>query len=251
MAINRSKDPPTWLKVATTLEKNQPLPTRTHQNLTDEIFECLSLKESVGILIQISLKYVHTAKSIDLGSGLVPNRRQSISWTNWPTHNASYLRPQWMKCTETNSLVFNLKLVIIGLGNPLTGNMILTTFSSFDALEVVILTTSSAVSDECVVKVAFLSHWSARRKTGCNPLPWWRHQMETFSELLALCAGNSPVTGEFPTQRPMTRGFDAFLNLRLNKRLSKQSLGWWFETPSGSLWRQCNVRNRCWRSSLT
>ena len=27
---------------------------------------------------------------------------------------------------------------------------------------------------------------------------WWRHQMETFSALLVLCAGNSPVTGEFP-----------------------------------------------------
>ena len=27
---------------------------------------------------------------------------------------------------------------------------------------------------------------------------WWRHQMETFSVLLAICAGNSPVTGEFP-----------------------------------------------------
>ena len=26
----------------------------------------------------------------------------------------------------------------------------------------------------------------------------WRHQMEPFSALLALCAGNSPVTGEFP-----------------------------------------------------
>ena len=32
---------------------------------------------------------------------------------------------------------------------------------------------------------------------------WWRHQMETFSALPALCAGNSPVTGEFPTQRPV------------------------------------------------
>ena len=31
-------------------------------------------------------------------------------------------------------------------------------------------------------------------------LTWWRHQMETFSALLALCAGNSPVTGEFPSQ---------------------------------------------------
>ena len=34
---------------------------------------------------------------------------------------------------------------------------------------------------------------------------WWRHQMETFSALLALCAGNSPVTREFPSQRPVTR----------------------------------------------
>ena len=37
------------------------------------------------------------------------------------------------------------------------------------------------------------------------PNPWWRHQMETFSALLAICAGNSPVTGEFPAQRSVTR----------------------------------------------
>ena len=61
-----------------------------------------------------------------------------------------------------------------------------------------------------------------------------------FSALLAICAGNSPVTGEFPTQRPVTRSFDVFLDLRLNKRLSKQSWGWWFEGPSCSLWRHCN-----------
>ena len=52
-----------------------------------------------------------------------------------------------------------------------------------------------------------------------------------------LC-GNSPVTGEFPAQRPVTRKFDAFFDLRLDKRLSKQSWGWWFETPSHSLWRR-------------
>ena len=52
---------------------------------------------------------------------------------------------------------------------------------------------------------------------------WWRHQMETFSALLAFCAGNSPVTGEFPAQRPVTRSFDVFFDLHLNKRLSKQS----------------------------
>ena len=61
--------------------------------------------------------------------------------------------------------------------------------------------------------------------------PWWRHQMETFSALLAICEGNSPVTNEFPTQRPVTRSFDVFFDLRLNKRLSKPSRRWWFETP--------------------
>ena len=53
-------------------------------------------------------------------------------------------------------------------------------------------------------------------------------------------AGNSPVSGEFPAQRPVTRSFDIFFDLRLNKRLSKPSWGWWFETLSCPLWRQCN-----------
>ena len=65
----------------------------------------------------------------------------------------------------------------------------------------------------------------------------WRHQMETFSTLLALCAGNSPVTGEFPTQRPVTRSFEFFFDMRLGK----QSWGWWFETPSSPSLRQINV----------
>ena len=134
--------------------------------------------------------------------------------------------------------------------------------------------------------------------------------METFSALLASCAGNTPVTGHrsdyvllispsnadnvtmqfrnptivtqsrekwyltrlvsiysmmtssngnifrvtgslcaeftgpgvFPTQRPVTRSFGVFFDLLLNKPLSKQQWGWWFETPSWSLWRQCNAR---------
>ena len=75
-----------------------------------------------------------------------------------------------------------------------------------------------------------------------TPLPWWRHQMETFSALLAICAGNSPVSGEFPAQRPVTRSFDVFFVPRLNKPLSKQWWGWWFETLSCPLWRHCNVK---------
>ena len=96
--------------------------------------------------------------------------------------------------------------------------------------------------------------------------PWWRHQMETISALLAICTGNSPVTGEFLAQRAVTRSFDVFFNLCLNKQLSKQlskSWGWWFETPSWSLWRHCNahahilqthymywLQNKWWRSNM-
>ena len=65
--------------------------------------------------------------------------------------------------------------------------------------------------------------------------------METFSALLAISAGNSPVTSEFHVQRPVTRSFDVFFDLRLNKQISKQSLGWWFEEPSRPIWRQSNV----------
>ena len=48
-------------------------------------------------------------------------------------------------------------------------------------------------------------------------------------------------TGDFPSQRPVTRSFDVFFDLRTSKRLSKQSRRWWFETPSRSLWRHSNV----------
>ena len=57
---------------------------------------------------------------------------------------------------------------------------------------------------------------------------WWRHQMEPFSALLAICAGNSPVTGEFPTQRPVTRSCDVFFDLRLNN-------GWVNKCEAGDL----------------
>ena len=100
--------------------------------------------------------------------------------------------------------------------------------------------------------------------------PWWCLYMETFSSLLTVCDGNQPMAGgsdassyvlcnhedvikwkHFPRYCPLVRGihrswwiprtkasFDVFLfNLRLNKQLSKQSRGWWFETPSSSLLR--------------
>ena len=72
----------------------------------------------------------------------------------------------------------------------------------------------------------------------CSAYTWWRHQMETFSVLLALCEGNSPIISEFPSQRPMS--FDVFFDLHLNKCLSNQSRCRWFEMPSHPLWHHCN-----------
>ena len=75
-------------------------------------------------------------------------------------------------------------------------------------------------------------------------VPWWRHQMETFSALLAFVRGihqspvNSPHNGQW-------RGALIFSLIRaLNERLSKQSWGWWFETPSRSLWRHFNANGQ-------
>ena len=52
-------------------------------------------------------------------------------------------------------------------------------------------------------------------------ISWWHHQMETFSALQALCEGNPSITGGLSSQRPVTRSFDVFFDLCLNKRLSK------------------------------
>ena len=60
-----------------------------------------------------------------------------------------------------------------------------------------------------------------------------------------LC-GEFTSPGEFPTQRPVTRSFDVFFDLRLNKRWSIQPWAWWFETPSRSSWRQCNGHSVMW-----
>ena len=85
-------------------------------------------------------------------------------------------------------------------------------------------------------------------------VPWWRHQMKYFPRHWPLC-GEFTGTGEYPAQRPVTRSFDVFCDLRLNKRLSKQPWGWWIETPPWSLWCHCNAHltNSCkyrWTSYL-
>ena len=59
----------------------------------------------------------------------------------------------------------------------------------------------------------------------------WRHEMETFSASLAICKGNPPATGGFPSQRPVKRSFGVFFDVHMNRQLSKQSRSWWSETP--------------------
>ena len=71
-------------------------------------------------------------------------------------------------------------------------------------------------------------------------LAWWRHQMKTLSALLVLCAGNSPVTTEFPHKGQWRGALMFSLICALAKRLRKHSWRWWFETSSRSFWRRCN-----------
>ena len=83
-------------------------------------------------------------------------------------------------------------------------------------------------------------------------IPWWRHQMKIFSALLDLCDGNPPVTGGFPSQRPVMRSFKVFFDLRLRKRLSKQTTRHrLFQTPSRLLCRCCNDSLICIGTNFT
>ena len=74
----------------------------------------------------------------------------------------------------------------------------------------------------------------------------YHEEMETFSALLSLCVRNSAVTGEFPSQWPVTRSFDVCFDLRLNNRLRKQSKHRRFDTSSCSSWRHRNVEHVAW-----
>ena len=94
----------------------------------------------------------------------------------------------------------------------------------------------------------WLGYFAYFQSTAVKPtLTVWRHQNEAFSALRALCAGNWPATGEFPSQRPMVWSFGVFFDWRLNIRLSKESRRRWFETPSRWLSRHCNVPEQHWR----
>ena len=93
------------------------------------------------------------------------------------------------------------------------------------------------LSNDNVLCVAVSGRCVAR-----NPLFMVTSSNGTFSALLVLCDENPPITDGFPSQRPVTRSLDVFFDLRLNKRLSKQSRLRWIETPPRSLWSHCNFQ---------
>ena len=91
-----------------------------------------------------------------------------------------------------------LFLCVYSESNPrMPGNVI----SIFAHVKHIILVFITAASRNMLI-------WNVTRC--CKSLSWLRHQMETFSPLLAICVGNSSVTGEFPAQLPVTRSFDVF-----------------------------------------
>ena len=103
--------------------------------------------------------------------------------------------------------------------------------------------------------------WSNNCRTGLSIDGYYYHNKKKFNKYIGSSVSNDTRTitswkgnifrvtghlcgefpGEFPAQRPVTRSFDVFFDLRQNKRLSKQSWGWWFETPSHPFWRHHNA----------
>ena len=107
----------------------------------------------------------------------------------------------------------------------------------------------SATSDNCVVydyyEIAIIINLLYISYNARVPYPTMQHFVTEHDEVIKW--KRFPhywpfVSGEFPVQRPVMWSFDVFFDLPLNKRLSKQSWGWWFETPSRPLWR---YRNEC------
>ena len=95
--------------------------------------------------------------------------------------------------------------------------------------------------------VSLLTHICVTRPNWVNNHGYKCHLPMMTSSNRNICRVTGPLCGEFtgpgdfPAQKPVTRSFDVFFDLRPNKRLSKQPWGWWFETLSWSLWRHCNA----------
>ena len=86
-----------------------------------------------------------------------------------------------------------------------------------------------------------LTTWTVKKSIFHIKSPLMTSSSGNIFRVTGLLCGEFIGPDEFPSQRPVMRSFDVFFDLCLNKQVSKQSWGWWSETPSSSLWRQCNV----------
>ena len=165
----------------------------------------------------------------------------------WKNKKTNCIPNTWYACNRCHSRVkYTVYCQTSNISHTLVRNK-LGDHSDVVRLPVSAASTTSSFSTDWAKTTG---RWDKKHLSLENWYTWWRHQMETFSALLAICAGNSPVPGEFPTQRPVTRSFDVYFDLRPDKRLSKQSWGWWFETLSHSLWRHRNdFMLEVWRQS--
>ena len=82
----------------------------------------------------------------------------------------------------------------------------------FSHFKMAILNCSWAIISHCCQFFVRVQGHATLHLQKCKNIIQWRHQMETFSALRTLCGGNSPVTGEFPSQRPVLRSFYVFLS---------------------------------------
>ena len=98
------------------------------------------------------------------------------------------------------------------------------------------------ICETSLLWVAFISDLLSNLFSRCGQRMMTSSNGNIFRVTGPLC-GEFTGPGEFPTQRPVTRSFDVIFDLRLNKRLSKQPRGWWFETPSCPFWRHGNGWN--------
>ena len=119
-------------------------------------------------------------------------------------------------------------------------------FDSFKHFQVILVIVAISVHISLTSKLFYFKIATKYAKLACTlnkkmrDTARGRHQTQTVSMSLALCEGNPSVTSGFPSQRPVMRSFDVIVDIRLDKRLSKQSRRRWFETSSHSLWRHCN-----------
>ena len=204
-AVNATVLAPLWLTASFTIHPRTPIPTPTKMQVSEIRFH-----DDV-----IKIKFP-AQRPVTRSIAIFFDLRLNNDWVNTP-NIWDAIAPIWRHCNE-----YHCFYLIPNENNWARGQGGIVVKKKQDIILIMLKTS------EIWHKYSFRLELYA----------WWRHQMEKFSASLALCAWSSPVTGEFLTQRPVTRSFDIFFHLCLNKRLSNQPWGWWFETLSRPLWRR-------------